>query len=37
MWRSIASNALTFLIVALFVVGGLILWGRGQYEGAKVR
>ncbi|WP_299206634.1 endolytic transglycosylase MltG [uncultured Tateyamaria sp.] len=34
MWRSIASNALTFLIVALFVVGGLILWGRGQYEGA---
>ncbi|KIC49112.1 endolytic transglycosylase MltG [Tateyamaria sp. ANG-S1] len=34
MWRSIASNALTFLIVALFVLGGLILWGRGQYEGA---
>ncbi|WP_299614220.1 endolytic transglycosylase MltG [uncultured Tateyamaria sp.] len=33
MWRSIASNALTFLIVALFVLGGLILWGRGQYEG----
>ncbi|MEO0380968.1 MAG: endolytic transglycosylase MltG [Pseudomonadota bacterium] len=34
MWRSIASNALTFLIVALFVLGGVILWGRGQYEGA---
>ena len=33
MWRSIASNALTFMIVALFVLGGLILWGRGQYEG----
>ncbi|MEP1356411.1 MAG: endolytic transglycosylase MltG [Tateyamaria sp.] len=33
MWRSIASNALTLLIVALFVLGGLILWGRGQYEG----
>ncbi|WP_299041146.1 endolytic transglycosylase MltG [uncultured Tateyamaria sp.] len=33
MWRSIASNALTFLIVALFVLGGVILWGRGQYEG----
>ncbi|MEX0310692.1 MAG: endolytic transglycosylase MltG, partial [Tateyamaria sp.] len=32
MWRSIASNALTFLIVALFVLGGVILWGRGQYE-----
>ncbi|MEM8653625.1 MAG: endolytic transglycosylase MltG [Pseudomonadota bacterium] len=34
MWRSIASNALTFLIVALFVVGGIILWGRGEYEGS---
>ncbi|WP_415403275.1 endolytic transglycosylase MltG [Tateyamaria sp. SN3-11] len=33
MWRSIASNALTFLIVVLFVAGGVILWGRGQYEG----
>ncbi len=32
MWRSIASNAITFLIVALFLVGGVILWGRGQYE-----
>ncbi|MEL6886834.1 MAG: endolytic transglycosylase MltG [Pseudomonadota bacterium] len=32
MWRSIASNALTFLIVALFVAGGVILWGRAQYE-----
>ena len=33
MWRSIASNALTFLIVGLFLAGGVILWGRGQYEG----
>lgn len=33
MWRSIASNAMTFLIVALFVLGGVILWGRGQYQG----
>lgn len=33
MWRSVASNAMTFLIVALFVLGGVILWGRGQYEG----
>lgn len=32
MWRSIASNAITFLIVALFVLGGVILWGRGQYD-----
>ncbi|MEM6758431.1 MAG: endolytic transglycosylase MltG [Pseudomonadota bacterium] len=34
MWRSIASNAITFLIVGLFVLGGVILWGRGQYEAA---
>jgi UPF0755 protein len=34
MWRSIASNGLTFLVVALFLVGGVILWGRGQYEAA---
>ena len=33
MWRSVASNAMTFLIVALFVLGGVILWGRSQYEG----
>ena len=33
MWRSIASNAITFLIVALFLLGGMIMWGRGQYEG----
>ena len=32
MWRSVASNALTFLIVALFLLGGVILWGRSQYE-----
>ncbi|MEO0633368.1 MAG: endolytic transglycosylase MltG [Pseudomonadota bacterium] len=32
MWRGIASNAITFLIVGLFVLGGVILWGRGQYE-----
>lgn len=33
MWRSIASNAVTFLVVALFLAGGVIMWGRGQYEG----
>lgn len=32
MWRAIASNALTFLIVALFLLGGFILWGRAQYQ-----
>ncbi len=34
MWRHIASNALTFLIVALFLLGGVILWGRGEYTSA---
>ncbi|MEO1732586.1 MAG: endolytic transglycosylase MltG [Pseudomonadota bacterium] len=31
MWRSLASNMLTFLVVALFLVGGVILWGQQQY------
>ena len=31
MWRHIASNAVTFLVVGLFVLGGVILWGRSQY------
>jgi UPF0755 protein len=34
MWRAIASNALTILIVALFLLGGLILWGQRQYQTA---
>lgn len=34
MWRHIASNAVTFLIVALFLLGGVILWGQGQYKSA---
>ncbi len=32
MWRSIASNALTFFIVVLFFLGGVVLWGREQYS-----
>ncbi len=32
MWRHIASNAVTFLIVGLFLLGGVILWGRGEYS-----
>ena len=32
-WRHIASNAVTLLIVLLFLMGGLILWGKGQYDG----
>ena len=34
MWRHIASNAVTMLIVLLFLGGGVILWGRGQYQAA---
>lgn len=32
MWKHIASNALTFLIVALFLVGGVIAWGTSEYS-----
>ncbi len=31
MWRNIASNAVTFLIVGLFLLGGVVLWGKEQY------
>ena len=31
MWRHIASNAVTFLVVAMFLLGGVILWGQRQY------
>ena len=31
MWRHIASNFLTFLVVVVFLVGGVILWGQGEY------
>ncbi|KMK67717.1 endolytic transglycosylase MltG [Puniceibacterium sp. IMCC21224] len=32
MWRSVASNALTFLVVAVFLFGGVLLWGQSQYS-----
>ncbi|MBK0327005.1 endolytic transglycosylase MltG [Rhodobacteraceae bacterium F11138] len=32
MWRSLASNMLTFLIVGLFLLVGVILWGQSQYS-----
>lgn len=32
MWRSIASNAITLLIVVVFLFGGAVLWGKGQYQ-----
>ena len=31
MWRHIASNAVTFLLVGLFMLGGVILWGKSEY------
>ncbi len=34
MWRHIASNALTLLIVILLAVGGVIAWGKAQYSAA---
>ena len=32
MWKHIASNALTFLIVLLFLLGGVIAWGTNEYS-----
>jgi len=32
MWRNITSNVLTFLVVAVFLMGGLILWGQREYS-----
>ncbi|MCE0503781.1 endolytic transglycosylase MltG [Roseivivax sp. GX 12232] len=34
MWRNIASNALTFLVVIIFLFGGVLIWGQQQYDGA---
>jgi UPF0755 protein len=31
MWRHIASNVITLLVVAGFLLGGVILWGQAQY------
>ncbi|MDX1742910.1 MAG: endolytic transglycosylase MltG [Ruegeria sp.] len=32
MWRALASNALTILVVGLFLIGGVILWGQSQFK-----
>lgn len=32
MWKHIAANALTFLIVGLFLFGGVIVWGTKEYS-----
>ena len=34
MWRHIASNFLTFLVVAVFLLGGVILWGQREFNTA---
>ncbi|MDQ7070258.1 MAG: endolytic transglycosylase MltG [Rhodobacterales bacterium] len=34
MWRHIASNAISFLLVGVFLLGGVILWGKTQYNAA---
>jgi len=31
MWRALASNMITFLAVILFLLAGVILWGKSQY------
>ncbi|MEX5729292.1 UPF0755 protein [Rhodovulum iodosum] len=31
MWRAVASNGLTLLVVVLFCGAGLVLWGQRQY------
>lgn len=31
MWRALASNMLTFLVLSLFVLVGVILWGQSQF------
>ena len=34
MWRNIASNFLTLLVVIVFLLGGVILWGQKEYTAA---
>ncbi|ETX15639.1 branched-chain alpha-keto acid dehydrogenase subunit E2 [Roseivivax halodurans JCM 10272] len=34
MWRHIASNALTFLVVLVFLAGGVLIWAQQEYDGA---
>lgn len=31
MWRHITSNALNFLVVITFLIGGVLLWGQRKY------
>ena len=34
MWRHVVANALTFLVVALFLLGGVVAWGVREYSEA---
>ena len=34
MWRHLASNALTFLVVLVFLFGGVLLWAQNEYQSA---
>lgn len=34
MWRSLASNAFTVLLVAMTLLAGAIIWGQREYAGA---
>ncbi len=34
MWRNLASNGLTLILVALFLLGGVVLWGKRTYTDA---
>ncbi|MFX0542636.1 endolytic transglycosylase MltG [Roseovarius sp. S4756] len=32
MWRNIASSAISFLVVIVFLLGGVIVWGQNTYK-----
>lgn len=32
MWRNIASNALTFILVIVFVLSGVVIWGQREFK-----
>ncbi len=34
MWRNIASSALSFFVLVLIVIGGLVAWGQQQFNNA---
>ena len=31
MWKAVASNAISLLIVLIFLLGGVVIWGKSQY------